>query len=136
MLPNIEPGVKICAQMSAEPSEDDLKWVKQMGVDYVVTGTDESKSSYEYYASRRKLFADHGLTVYGFGNRSVHNMDAVTLNLPNRDAKVAQYKQHLRDLGKAGGGARPLRGALQENLNDSDRDARHAAAIALETIGQ
>ena len=102
MLPTIQPGVKICAQMSPEPSEDDLKWVKQMGVDYVVTGTDETKSSAEYYASRRKLFADHGLTIYGFGNRSVHNMDAVTLNLPNRDAKVAQYKQHLRDLGKAG----------------------------------
>ena len=32
MLPTIEPGIKICAQMSPEPTEDDLKawqlWVK------------------------------------------------------------------------------------------------------------
>lgn len=102
MLPTIEPGVKICLQMPPEPTEDDLKFAHQLGVTYAVTGTNETKSSYDYYSSRRKLFADHGITLYGFGNSSVHNMDAVTLNLPNRDAKVAQYKQHIRDLGKAG----------------------------------
>jgi mannonate dehydratase len=102
MLPHVEPGIKIAAQMSPEPTEDDLKWVKQMGVDWVVLWTDASKSSYEYYASRRQLFENYGLKVYGFGNRDVHNQDAIVLNLPGRDAKVEQYKQHLRDLGKAG----------------------------------
>lgn len=102
MLPEIEPGIKLAAQMSPEPSEDDLKFVKQMGVDYAVLWTDASKSSYDYYASRRKLFENAGIKVYGFGNRDVHNQDAIVLNLPNRDAKVEQYKQHLRDLGKAG----------------------------------
>lgn len=102
MLPDIEPGIKLAAQMSPEPSEDDLKFVKQMGVDYAVLWTDASKSSYDYYASRRKLFENAGIKVYGFGNRDVHNQDAIVLNLPNRDAKVEQYKQHLRDLGKAG----------------------------------
>lgn len=102
MLPTVEPGVKIAAQMSPEPSEEDLQFVKQMGIDWAVLWTDASKSSYEYYASRRKLFEDAGIKIYGFGNRDVHNQDAIVLNLPGRDAKVAQYKQHLRDLGKAG----------------------------------
>lgn len=102
MLPNVEPGIKIAAQMSPEPTEEDLQFVKQMGVDWAVLWTDETKSSYEYYASRRKLFEDVGIKIYGFGNRDVHNQDAIVLNLPGRDAKVAQYKQHLRDLGKAG----------------------------------
>jgi mannonate dehydratase len=102
MLPEIEPGIKLAAQMSPEPSEDDLKFVKQMGIDYVVLWTDASKSSYDYYASRRRLFENAGLKVYGFGNRDVHNQDAIVLNLPGRDAKVEQYKQHLRDLGRAG----------------------------------
>ena len=35
MLPHVEPGIKIAAQMSPEPTEDDLKWVKQMGVEIV-----------------------------------------------------------------------------------------------------
>ena len=100
--PSFPPGLKIAAQMSPEPTEDDLKFVQQMGIEYAVLWTDASKSSYEYYASRRKLFADHGIQVYGFGNRDVHNQDAIVLNLENRAAKVEQYKQHLRDLGKAG----------------------------------
>lgn len=102
MLPEIEPGIKIAAQMTPDPTEEDLSFVKQMGVDYVVLWTDASKSSYDYYASRRRLFENAGIKVYGFGNRDVHNQDAIVLNLPGRDAKVEQYKKHLRDLGKAG----------------------------------
>lgn len=98
----IEPGLKIAAQVSPEPSEDELQFIKQIGVDYVVLWTDATKSSYDYYASRRRLFEDHGLKIYGFGNLDVHNQDAIVLNLENRDAKVEQYKQHLRDLGRAG----------------------------------
>ena len=101
-MPTVESGIKLAAQMSPEPSEEDLRFVKQMGVDYVVLWTDAKKSSFDYYASRRRLFENAGLSVYGFGNRDVHNQDAIVLNLPERDAKVEQYKQHLRDLGRAG----------------------------------
>lgn len=99
---DLPPGIKLAAQMSPEPSEEDLRFVKQMGIDHVVLWTDETKSSFEYYDSRRRLFENAGLTIYGFGNRDVHNQDAIVLNLENRNAKVEQYKQHLRDLGRAG----------------------------------
>src|SRR5262245_13728207 len=98
----LKPGIKIAAQMSPEATEDDLRWVKQMGVDYAVLWTDSSLSSYDYYSSRRKLFEQAGITVYGFGNRDVHNQDTIVLNLENRDAKVEEYKAHLRNLGRAG----------------------------------
>ena len=97
-----EHGIKIAAQVSPEPSDLELSFIKQMGIDYVVLWTDETKSSYEYYASRRKLFENAGIKVYGFGNSDVHNPEAIVLNLENRDAKVEQYKQHIRDLGRAG----------------------------------
>ncbi len=100
--PDILPGIKIAAQIRPEPSEDDLAFIKQMGVDYVVLWTDGEHASYEYYASRRELFARAGLTVYGFGSSSVHNQPDITLGLENRDAKIEEYKQHLRNLGKAG----------------------------------
>ncbi len=100
--PDIEPGIKIAAQIAPEPTEDDLAFIQQMGVGYVVLWTDATKSSYEYYASRRRLFENHGLKVYGFGNSDVHNQDAIVLGLENRDAKIEEYKQHLRNLGKAG----------------------------------
>jgi mannonate dehydratase len=100
--PNIEPGIKVAAQMSPEPSQEDLDFVRQMGVEYVVLWTSGDKASYEYYATRRELFEKAGLKVYGFGNSSVHNQDAIVLNLPNRDAKIEEYVVHLRNLGKAG----------------------------------
>src|SRR5579884_2945215 len=101
-LDRISPGIKVAAQMSPEPSEQDLQLVRQMGVDHVVLWTDASKASAAYYASRRELFAAHGLTVYGFGNRDVHNQDAIVLGLANRDAKIEEYKRHLQALGAAG----------------------------------
>ena len=101
-LISIEPGIKIAAQVTPEPTEDDLRFIRQMGVKQVVLWTNAQKASYEYYASRRRLFEASGLRVYGFGDLDVHNQDAIVLNLPNRDAKIEEYKAHLRNLGRAG----------------------------------
>ena len=101
-LERIAPGIKIAAQMSPEPAPQDVQLIRQMGVEHVVLWTDASKSSPEYYVERKAFYADHGLNVYGFGNRDVHNQDAIVLGLPNRDAKVEEYLRHLRALGAAG----------------------------------
>ncbi|MCJ7548983.1 MAG: mannonate dehydratase [Anaerolineae bacterium] len=100
--PDIEPGIKIAAQITPEPTPEDTAFIKQMGVDHVVLWTTGEKASYDYYASRRDLFAEAGLNVYGFGSWSVHNVPAITLGLPGRDEKIEEYKRHLRNLGKAG----------------------------------
>jgi mannonate dehydratase len=101
-LQSIPPGMKLATQITPEPTQDDLNLIKQMGVEYVVLWTGGDKASYEYYSSRRKLFEAASLKVYGFGDSAVHNQDAITLNLPGRDAKIEEYKNHLRNLGKAG----------------------------------
>lgn len=101
-LARIAPGIKIAAQISPESREQDVRFIRQMGVGHVVLWTDATKSSAAYYAERKAFFAGHGLSVYGFGNADVHNQDAIVLNLPNRDDKVEEYKRHLRSLGAAG----------------------------------
>ncbi|MGN6362926.1 MAG: mannonate dehydratase [Thermomicrobiales bacterium] len=101
-LARIAPGIKIAAQVSPEAADVDLQFVQQMGIEHVVLWTDASKSSAAYYTERKAHFAAHGLSVYGFGNRDVHNQDAIVLGLPNRDAKIEEYKRHLRSLGAAG----------------------------------
>jgi mannonate dehydratase len=98
----IVPGMHIALQMPSDPSEEDLQFAQQLGLEYVVLWTDATKAGYDYYASRRELFERAGLKIYGFGNWDVHNQDAIVLNLPGRDAKVEEYKQHLRALGRAG----------------------------------
>jgi hypothetical protein len=51
----VEPYMKIALQASTEPSDTDIKFIQQLGFDHVVLWTDASKSSAEYYASRKKL---------------------------------------------------------------------------------
>ncbi len=98
----VEPGMKVAYQAPAEPSQADLAFIQQMGVEYVVTWASGDKASHEYYASRKQLYADAGIQIYGFGCSSVHNQDAIVLGLAGRDAKIEEYKRHLRNLGKAG----------------------------------
>jgi mannonate dehydratase len=101
-IDGIAAGVKIALQISPEPTEDDLRFAEALGIDHVVLWTNAEKASAEYYRSRKELFARHGIEVYGFGNASVHNQPDITLNTPNRDAKVEEYLRHLRALGAAG----------------------------------
>jgi mannonate dehydratase len=100
--PPLEPGVKIAIQAPPEPTEDDLQFYTQMGLRHAVLWTDETKSSAEYYASRRQLFAHHGIEVYGFGNADVHNQPLLVLGGEGRQAKIEQYKDHIRALGASG----------------------------------
>ncbi|HEC43712.1 MAG TPA: D-mannonate dehydratase [Bacteroides sp.] len=97
-----KPLMKIAYQSRPEPTEDEIRFIQQMGVDHVVLWTNAEKSSYEYYNSRRQMYQAAGIKVFGFGNIDVHNQDTIVLNLPGRDAKIEEYKNHLRNLGKAG----------------------------------
>jgi mannonate dehydratase len=101
-LDAISPGLKVAAQVPPEASDDHLRFIAQMGVSQAVLWTGADKSSYEYYASTKERFEAGGVSVYGFGNSAVHNVDAIVLNLPNRDEKVEEYKNHIRALGRAG----------------------------------
>jgi mannonate dehydratase len=98
----LPPGIKIAHNVSPEPTPEDLQFLQALGVKYVTAWAKPDKATPEYYASRKRLFADAGLTLYGFGNLGVHNQDDIVLNLPGRDAKIEAYKQHLRNLAAAG----------------------------------
>ncbi len=97
-----DPFIKIAYQAPTEPSPEELSFIKQMGIDYVVLWTDGKKAGYDYYNSRRELYEAEGIKVYGFGDYDVHNQDKITLNLPGRDEKIEEYLNHIRNLGKAG----------------------------------
>jgi mannonate dehydratase len=99
---NLPPGIKLALQMPPEPTPADIQFAKGLGIEYATAWTKADKATPEYYASRQKVFAEAGLTLYGLGNSSVHNQDDIVLNLPGREAKIEAYKQHLRNLAAAG----------------------------------
>src|SRR5258708_11748679 len=97
-----KPGIKLCAQASAKPTDEQLLFLQQIGAEYVSVGASPDLRSADGFLQIKKRYADAGITVWNIGNTSVHNMPEVTLNLPGRDQKIEDYKQYLRDLGKAG----------------------------------
>jgi mannonate dehydratase len=98
----IAPGIKLCVQSSATPTDEQLLFLKQLGAGYVSVGSPPDLRSAEGFMQIKSRYADAGITVWNIGNTSVHNMPEVTLNLAGRDQKIEDYKQYLRNLGKAG----------------------------------
>ena len=96
------PGVKLSVQVPTDPSDEDLQFVRQLGVEYVNIPTGGERSTYENFLRLRTRVEAAGLMVWNIGNSNVHNMEEVTLNLPGRDRKIEEYKSYLRNLAKAG----------------------------------
>jgi mannonate dehydratase len=98
-----KPGIQIGTQVSAEASDEDLQFINQLGVEWVMTTVDEPDGhTVENYLRLRERFESHGIKIYRLANHSCHNMPEVTLNLPGRDAKIAEYLAYIRTLGAAG----------------------------------
>ena len=65
----VPPGMKIAAQVSPEAADEELQFVKQMGIDWAVCWTDGEHAGYDYYARTNDRFQKAGIQIYGFGNR-------------------------------------------------------------------
>lgn len=96
------PGIKLSIQVPTDPGDEDLQFVKQLGVDYVNIPTGGERATLENFLKLRRKIEAAGLRVWNIGNSNVHNMEEVTLNLPGRDRKIEEYIAYLRNLGKAG----------------------------------
>jgi mannonate dehydratase len=96
-------GIKLSVQVPSDPTDDDLRFVKQLGVGYVNIWTQGESATYENFLRLRRRVEAAGLKVWNIGNIDVHNMEEVTLNLAGRDRKIEAYKTYLRQIGKVGG---------------------------------
>ena len=88
------PGIQLGTQLPANASDDDMRFTRQLGVEWVMTGLPSRESTLENYQALIRRFAAQGLKIYRLANNSCHNMEEVTLNLPGRDAKIDEYLAH------------------------------------------
>ncbi len=95
-------AIKLCAQSSAHPTEEELLLLQQLGARYASVPAPPELRTADGFNEIAKRHADAGITVWNIGNTDVHNMPEVTLNLPGRDRKIAEYQQYLRNLAAAG----------------------------------
>src|SRR5438876_7214561 len=138
-LPELAPGIKISLQVPTDPGDEDLQFARQLGVDYVNIPSGGEQATLENFQRWKQRVETAGLKVWNIGNSNVHNMPEVTLNLPGRDQKIEEYKQYLRNLGKAGigyttyahmgngiwtSGRTMVRGASAREFDQNSPDAR------------
>jgi mannonate dehydratase len=97
------PGVKLGSAAPAEPTDDDLRFFKQLGVDVVYCAVPPALQSVEGVLQIKKRYADAGLRVHNVRNLAVTNNQAdIVLNRLGRDKKIEDYKNWLRTIGRAG----------------------------------
>lgn len=97
-----QPGIQLGTQLPASANEDDMRFARQLGVEWVMTSLPAAQCTLDNYQALIRRFAEQGLKIYRLANDSCHNMEQVTLNLPGRDAKIEEYLAYIRLLGKVG----------------------------------
>jgi len=97
------PGIKLGSAAPADPTDEDLLFFRQLGVDCVYCAVTPDRSSVESLLKIKKRYADAGLTVHNIRNLGVTNNQVdIVLNRPERDKRIEAYKTWLRALGQAG----------------------------------
>jgi mannonate dehydratase len=101
-LDPLPAGIKLSLQIPTEFADEDLTFAKQIGADHVSVPGNAKTATYDNFVAIKTRVEAAGLKVWNIGNASVHNMEEVTLGLAGRDHKIEEYKQFLRNLGRAG----------------------------------
>src|ERR1700684_2560956 len=97
------PGIKLGCAAPPDPTDEDLLFFRQLGVDCVYCAVKPEFNSVEGLLRIKKRYADAGLTVHNMRNLAVtNNQTDIVLNRPGRDQKIEAYKTWVRTLGKAG----------------------------------
>jgi mannonate dehydratase len=96
-------GINLCASLwNPAPSDDDLLFLRQLGVGYVSLTIPGKFGSTESLVQIKRRYAQGGIALLDVRNIRTLNMEEVVLNLPGRDEKIEYYKTWLHNLGKAG----------------------------------
>jgi mannonate dehydratase len=97
------PGIQIGTQLAADASNEDIQFVKQLGVEWITTGlSDPRDHTIESYVALRRRFERHGLRIYRIANPRCQNVPEIILNLPGREERIVEMLTYIRNLGAAG----------------------------------
>jgi len=96
------PGIKIAVQLGANPSDEDLQFMNQIGVRYASVTIDRKDDNVENFLRIKAKLGSAGLRVWNIGHDGNRNQEEIVLNLPGREARIEAYKQYLKNCGKAG----------------------------------
>lgn len=94
--------IKLSMMVDPRPTQDQLKFAKQLGLDHVYTWVNEDQRDYDPLRNLYQTVKDAGLTLYNAGDYRIAKSDKIHLALPGRDEVIEEFKRFIRNLGKAG----------------------------------
>jgi mannonate dehydratase len=126
------PGIHLALDAPAHPTDEDLLFFKQVGVDRVCArGSKPEDQTVEGLLALKKRYADAGLMVNDVDNAGANdNLVDIVLNRPGRDKAIGAYKTWILTLGQAGiyqlkatyDAISGVRSGLAETRGSHDRD--------------
>lgn len=102
MTPKLKPGIKLSVEIPPAPTNDDLAFIRQLGVSHVYTWVADDQRSLTYLRALKRQVEAAGLTLFNVGNKALGKSANIHLALYDRDRDIDLFKQFIRDLGQAG----------------------------------
>lgn len=102
--PNVTVASKIrlSALINPDPNDDELLFLRQLGLSHCYTWVSEEQTTYDYVARLHDRVTKAGLTLYNVGNFDVGKSPQIHLGLPGRDEDIEKFGQLLHNLSRVG----------------------------------
>ncbi|MDO4329211.1 MAG: mannonate dehydratase [Lachnospiraceae bacterium] len=97
-----ESKIRIQQQVFSDYTDDQLLFLKQMGIRYVYVMFRDQHTDYDSVMSFVDRLRKHGLVPTDGGNRTIYKNPAIHLGLPGRDEGIQKFNDFSRILAKAG----------------------------------
>lgn len=98
----VKSKIKLSMRISSKPSDEELLFAKQLGIDCVYTWVRGQQQNYTYLSDLRRKVEDAELVLYNVGSGEVGKCDKIHLALPGQDEKIEEFETFVRNLGRAG----------------------------------
>ena len=95
-------GIKLGLSFTPNPRDEDLDLLRNSGVDAVSIWTTFEQATFDWMIATRRRLEAIGVEVYNIGCIDLHCDPTIVLGLDGVDRKIAQYKEYITNLGRAG----------------------------------
>ncbi|MAG13253.1 MAG: D-mannonate dehydratase [Spirochaetales bacterium] len=132
---SIHLGVKI----SPRPTDEDLRFASQLGVEYVYTWQKEEQIDIDYLVELKRKVESFGLVLYNVGAAGLGKNDKIHLALPGRDEAIERFAAFIRNLGKAGIGTTTFtweQAGVRSTKKEPTRGGAIARAVNMDVLAQ